>query len=83
MKKKLLALLLTVLTVCNLLIPTVSAQESAPASEPENVMATYYVSPDGDDGNDGQTAETPFATLERARDAVRAVNSDMTGDIVV
>ncbi|MEM6260030.1 MAG: right-handed parallel beta-helix repeat-containing protein [Planctomycetota bacterium] len=32
---------------------------------------TYYVAPDGDDANPGTAAE-PFATLERARDAVRA-----------
>ncbi|MCQ2462283.1 MAG: right-handed parallel beta-helix repeat-containing protein [Clostridia bacterium] len=32
--------------------------------------ADFYVSPDGNDKNDG-TAEKPFATLERARDEVR------------
>ncbi len=33
--------------------------------------AEFHVSPQGDDANPG-TAEKPFATLERARDAVRA-----------
>lgn len=32
--------------------------------------AEYFVSPDGDDGNPG-TKHKPFATLERARDAIR------------
>lgn len=34
------------------------------------VESDYYVSPDGDDANPG-TLKAPFATLERARDAVR------------
>lgn len=34
--------------------------------------AEFYVAPDGDDAAAG-TAEAPFATLERARDAVRAL----------
>lgn len=32
--------------------------------------AEFFVSPDGDDGNPGTKAQ-PFATLERARDAIR------------
>jgi hypothetical protein len=40
----------------------------------------FYISPLGSDSNPGSEAQ-PFATLERARDAVRAVN--MTGDVVV
>ncbi|MBD3322507.1 MAG: T9SS type A sorting domain-containing protein [Chitinivibrionales bacterium] len=32
---------------------------------------TYYVAPDGDDGNSG-TEESPFATLHKARDALRS-----------
>ena len=34
---------------------------------------TFFVAPSGDDGADG-TTERPFATLQRARDAVRAAN---------
>ncbi|MBR5427725.1 MAG: right-handed parallel beta-helix repeat-containing protein [Clostridia bacterium] len=46
------------------------------------VMAEFYVNTDGsDDGNGGK--DSPFATLGRARDAVREISSDMTGDIVV
>lgn len=46
------------------------------------VQAVYYVSPEGSDSGDG-SPDAPFATLERARDEVRKVNSSMTGDIVV
>ncbi|WP_168735616.1 Ig-like domain-containing protein [Cohnella fermenti] len=46
------------------------------------VQAAYYVSPDGSDSNSG-TEALPFRTLEKARDAVRTINADMTGDIVV
>ena len=41
-----------------------------------------YVAPDGNDENAG-TAEKPFRTLDRARQAVRQINENMTGDIVV
>ena len=48
----------------------------------DGIQAVFYVSPDGDDSADG-SEDAPFATLERARDAVRAINGSMTGDIVV
>ena len=50
--------------------------------KPQKIMVEYYVSADGSDSNTG-TAEAPFATIERARDEVRKVNDDMTGNIVV
>ncbi|MCY3021134.1 MAG: right-handed parallel beta-helix repeat-containing protein, partial [Planctomycetota bacterium] len=43
---------------------------------------TFYVAVSGDDSNAG-TAEKPFRSLVKARDAVRAINGAMTGDIVV
>ena len=42
----------------------------------------FYVSPQGSDANPG-TRGRPFQTITRARDAVRAVNESMAGDIVV
>lgn len=48
----------------------------------ERQQAVLYVSPGGSDRNPG-TLEKPFATLEKARDAVRSMNRDMQGDIVV
>lgn len=44
--------------------------------------ADFYLSPTGNDANPG-TESAPFATLDRARQAVRTVNGAMTGDIVV
>lgn len=45
-------------------------------------QATYYVSLTGDDANPG-TENQPFQTLTAARDAVRTINSSMSGDIYV
>lgn len=50
--------------------------------KPETVMAEYYVSTTGNDSNAG-TAESPFATIKRARDEVRKINDDMSGNIIV
>ena len=47
-----------------------------------SIQAVFYVSPNGSDENPG-TVELPFRTIERARDAVREINDDMHGDIVV
>ncbi len=41
-----------------------------------------WVSPSGNDANPG-TEEQPFRTIERARNAVRTMNRDMTDDITV
>lgn len=41
-----------------------------------------YVSPDGDDTNDG-SKDAPFATLYKARDMVRTLNESMSDDIIV
>lgn len=46
------------------------------------VMDQFYVAPDGNDSNPG-TLDKPFATLEAARQAVAAINADMTGNIYV
>ena len=46
------------------------------------VMAEFYVSPAGNDGNSGEKG-SPFATVGRARDEVRKRNADMQGDIIV
>lgn len=42
----------------------------------------FYVATDGDDNNAG-TLAAPFKTIEKARDSVREVNSNMSGDIYV
>jgi len=55
---------------------TLCGAESAP------MFREFCVSPSGNDANPG-TVGLPFRTLSRARDAVRAINRGMTGDIVV
>jgi hypothetical protein len=45
-------------------------------------QACYYVAPSGSDTNDGSVA-APFKTITKARDAVRTINANMTGDIYV
>ena len=52
------------------------------ASTSAAVETTLYVAPGGNDANPGTQAQ-PFATLEKARQAVRAVNQQMQGDMVV
>jgi hypothetical protein len=54
----------------------------APAAAWAQVQATFYVAPNGSDTNPG-VDDKPFATVEKAKQAVRAINKDMTGDIVV
>jgi hypothetical protein len=45
-------------------------------------QAAYYVSPTGSDDNPG-TLSAPFLTISKARDVVRTINTNMTGDIYV
>lgn len=45
-------------------------------------LTGYFVSPTGSDDNPG-TESAPFRTITRARDEVRTVNTNMTGDIYV
>jgi len=51
-----------------------SGREGGAAAAAEPAAAELYVSPAGQDTNPG-TADKPFATLERARDAVRQLRS--------
>ncbi|MCW6008235.1 RICIN domain-containing protein [Micromonospora sp. CPCC 205371] len=60
------------------LTATLTSQMPASAA----TQATYYVAPDGNDANPG-TITSPFRTLQRARDVVRTINANMTGDIYV
>ncbi|MCX5263143.1 RICIN domain-containing protein [Streptomyces sp. NBC_00199] len=55
---------------------------STPTPASATTQATYYVAPNGDDSNAG-TISAPFKTLQHARDVVRTVDSNMTGDIDV
>lgn len=52
------------------------------ANAPADVQQAFHVSPGGNDANPGSETE-PFQTIERARDEVRNINREMTGDIEV
>lgn len=71
--------LLAVAVLVAAMLPAVLTNQT-PASAA--VQQTYYVAPDGNDANPG-TIQSPFRTLQRARDVVRTVNAGMTGDINV
>jgi Right handed beta helix region len=47
-----------------------------------NASASIYVSPSGNDGNPGTSAQ-PLQTLSRAQEVVRTLDANMTGDIDV
>ncbi len=66
------ALLLTIMVISLFFLTPVIA----------GTQATFYVAPDGSDDNSGTIGE-PFKTISAARDAVRAINTSMTGDIYV
>ncbi|MFB9278785.1 S-layer homology domain-containing protein [Cohnella cellulosilytica] len=65
----------------NVKVSSIEPQEEIPDNS-DAVQAELYVSPSGNDGEDGSELH-PFRTLRRAQEAVRAINSDMTGDIIV
>ena len=64
-----------------MVIPGLPAYASDPIPIGEG-RTHLYVSPEGNDAGPG-TEDNPFKTLDRARDAVSALNDDMRKDIVV
>jgi hypothetical protein len=59
-----------------------SREKSKAMRSKESARADFYVATDGSDANVG-TKEEPFATLERARDAVRELKRTKEGPITV
>ena len=56
--------LLAVVAVLGITVPSSAAEELA-----------FYVSPEGDDSSSGDSADQPFATIQKARDAIRAIKT--------
>lgn len=52
------------------------------ADSENNVWKNIYVSTLGNDQNDG-SENSPFKTVERAKEEVRKISENMSGDIVV
>ena len=75
--KKMKRIIALTIALCMSAVPIVSQAE-----QEINIQATYYVSLNGNDANSG-TKNSPFRSIERARDEVRKINQNMTGDIVV
>ncbi|OCT11722.1 hypothetical protein A8709_28010 [Paenibacillus pectinilyticus] len=77
-----------ILALCMLLASVLSSGTSVQAAEigsntaSNKIQAEFFVSASGSDTNDG-SYDHPFATLQAARDAVRLIKSNMTGDIYV
>ena len=65
-------------TVMRVALASVVAWSAAGAG----VQRAFHVSPSGDDAAAG-TEAAPFRSLAKARDAVRAANAAMTGDLEV
>ena len=64
------------------LLLTVMPFSASAAPTSNNVWKEFYVAASGNDANPG-TKEAPFATIAKAKAAVREVNGGMQGDIVV
>lgn len=64
------------------MFPMLSASESSGIRTEVSPMADFYVSPEGDDKAEG-SASQPLKTIEGARDKIRKINGNMTGDIIV
>lgn len=67
----------------SLLICTALITANLPMVAQASTYQQFYVSPSGNDSNDGTTQSKPFKTLKKAQEAVRNVNKNMTGDIYV
>ncbi|WP_252177670.1 right-handed parallel beta-helix repeat-containing protein [Endozoicomonas sp. 4G] len=52
------------------------------SNDPVNSDSTFYVSPQGDDSNSG-SIESPWKTLEKAKEHVRSINTGMSQDIEI
>ena len=73
-----LAMLTTAMPLKSRAADTLQATQGAS----QKIQAEFFVSTIGDDSNPGTYAQ-PFATLQGARDAVRKINKNMTGNIIV
>jgi hypothetical protein len=76
----LLALVTTLAAGCVNTLTAAAAQDAT--DTPAGFAKVFFVASNGDDKNPGTSAK-PFASITRARDAVRAVAPGMKGDILV
>lgn len=74
--------IVSMILVCVIAISTIFAGCMADIPDETYAGPEFFVDIHGNDSNPG-TKEKPFRTLERAKEAVRAANDDMTCDIIV
>ncbi len=76
--KKLISIILTVALLSSVLTVNVAVVQAS-----SDAMLDIYVSPTGNDNNNGMSESTAVATLSKAQEIVEDNNSNMTGNIVV
>jgi hypothetical protein len=64
-------------------LSSVSAEVGNQQAQATNIMKEIYVANTGNDTTGDGSLSNPFATIERARDEVRTINQNMTGNIYV
>ncbi len=74
MKKRMMAFLLVIITLAGIFPFTTASAVT---------QVSYYISPSGSDTAGDGSIGNPWRTLTKARDVVRTVNGNMTGDIIV
>ena len=82
MKHRFLAMFtaITLAASCFPVVTLAAGEEMKPSGGTETLI---YVSPEGADNTGDGSQSNPFASITRARDEVRKLNDDMTGDIRV
>jgi len=72
---------IAIFLIAVLLLTAMPVSASATVAS-SNVWKEFYVAENGNDANPG-TKEAPFATIAKAKQAVKEVNQSMQGDIIV
>lgn len=80
--KKITSMLLSASLLTGSWMGAFPANAAETGSSNEKIQQQFYVSVKGNDEGDG-SKENPFATVERARQAVDEINDNMTGNIIV
>ncbi len=68
---------------CELKILALTDMEEMKPYTSSGTYMDYYVATNGKSTNDGLSPDTPLATVSQALTKVKAVNSQMTGDIII
>lgn len=78
----LLVIVITMITIAGSVKPLSASAEEGMALDVSSFSKVFYISPEGNDDNDG-SQEAPFLTLRKAQEAVREASENQNGDIAV